>query len=90
MTTDAPKPIRGTPVPNLLTTDEHLKALVVAFEEFPILMRLEYVATLILNRACRDDESKEPELFAAKDILDDVIRVIMALPNADKIRNGPV
>jgi hypothetical protein len=70
--------------------EKPVRELVAAFEDIPILMRLQYVSALLFNRACRDgNESKEQELMAAINIVDDVARVLETVPNIAKITSGP-
>jgi hypothetical protein len=62
---------------SVTSAEKRLEPFVTAFEDLPILARLEYVKALIVNRA-HGDASKEPELIAASDIIRGVMRDLEA------------
>jgi len=71
----------------IATEDEHLRALVVAFESMPITARLRYVSALLNDRIDRD-EPRDPVFVAAWDILESVRNDIEDVPNFEQLVFG--
>ena len=69
-------------------TERTLNELFLAFEDLPVLARLEYASNLVCNRAGDpEDEKFDPTLSLAGQVIDDVIKVLRSrIPRAVRAR----
>ena len=65
----------------------HIKDLAMSFNDFPILLRLEYVATLLCQKQHDyvDEDPRDPALAVAEEILNGVIRVLKTVPHVAEL-----
>lgn len=64
-----------------------MRELVDAFDDLPVLARLEYASNLVCTRAGDPGDNKfDPALWVAGNLLNGTIKVLRAVPNAANIR----
>jgi hypothetical protein len=70
--------------------EKAIQILALAFDDLPILARLEFISNVICTRAGESgNRSRDKALAVADQVLDEVIRVLRTVPNLDELR-GPL
>lgn len=70
--------------------ERSIQSLALAFDDLPILARLEFISNLLCDRAGeRGKPTRDKALAVADQVMDEVIRVLRTVPMVDDLR-GPL